>query len=932
MNMMRVTKRNGEQQLVSFDKVTKRLKVLCEMEPKLKNVDYTGIAQKVISRIYDGVNTYELDELAAEQCTQKGVDHINYSILASRIAISNNQKRTSPSFSETISILYNNTDVNGKPSPLIADKVYSFVKKNKTKLNSYIDYRRDYNFNYFALKTLEKAYLMKINNIIVERIQHMFMRVAAGLYPNSIRDVLETYDLLSQKYFIHATPTLFHSGTPKPQLLSCFLLEVGDSVEGMYTAMKNCALISKWAGGIGCHIHSIRGKNSVIRSTNGKSNGIVPMLRVFNDVARHINQSGKRNGSFAMYLEPWHPDIMEFLECKKNHGDEDARARDLFYAMWIPDLFMERVMKNENWTLFCPDKCKGLVEAYGQDFKNLYERYESDESNIIRTLPAREIWISILNSQMETGTPYICYKDACNLKSNQKNLGTIKSSNLCTEIIEYSNENEYACCTLASIGLPKYLIPFDKSSLGKVTIYTIEGCKACEWTKRLLDSHEIGYTLINVVDDDDKDEKTDIDPNTMTMTELYNTIRDVPIESAAPAMDFSFPIIYSNREITEGQFVEEEIGGFTELYNKIKHTFDFVKLKTVVRRIVKNLNNVIDLNFYPVEETKRSNLKHRPIGIGIQGLADVYAQFRYSFDSDEAKQLNKEIFATIYYSACQMSMELAKERNERMVEFKSQIKGKILPELYDEKALKSCRGVKLYHELKVSQCEVERDEFLGSYSSFNGSPISQGKFQFDLWKQEPLSKVAGVEFDWEGLRNDIMEHGMRNSLLMAPMPTASTSQILGNNECIEPFTSNIYSRSTLAGQFVIINKYLQQDLLDIGLWDNRLKDQIIIDDGSIQNIKSIPRVIRNLYKISWDLSMKDVIDQAADRAIYICQSQSLNLWVKNPDTNKLSSMHMYSWKKGLKTGMYYLRRRAVVKAQQFSIDPEQNDDCLMCGS
>ena len=903
--MMRVTKRNGSSEQVSFDKVTNRLRLLCEMEPKLKNVDHLEIAQKVISRIYDGVHTYELDELAAEQCTQKGVDHINYNILAGRIAVSNNQKRTSPSFSETITSLYNNTDVNGEPSPLISDEVFAFVKKNKTKLNSYIDYRRDYNFDYFSLKTLEKAYLMKINNVIAERIQHMFMRVSLGLYPNSIKDALETYDLLSQKYFIHATPTLFHSGTPRPQLLSCFLLEVGDSVDGMYSAMKNCALISKWAGGIGCHIHSIRGNNSRIRSTNGKSNGIVPMLKVFNDIARHINQSGKRNGSFAMYLEPWHPDIMAFLECKKNHGDEDARARDLFYAMWMPDLFMERVVKNESWTLFCPDKCKGLVEAYGDDFKILYEKYEADESNIIKRMPAREIWMAILNSQMETGTPYICYKDACNKKSNQKNLGTIKSSNLCTEIIEYSNENEYACCTLASIGLPKYVIPFDVSTLTNITVYTIDNCKMCQYVKNMLTFYDVDYTTV----------KIDLDNDTELAT--------LAEKSGKSPDDLSFPLVFKDTVL---------VGGFTELYNLFRPTFDFEKLISVVRRIVKNLNNVIDLNFYPVEETKRSNLKHRPVGIGVQGLADVYAQFKYPFDSDEAKQLNREIFAVIYYTACQMSMELARDRNERMVEFKAQIKGKILPELYSKTAMKNCRGVKLYHELNVSQCEIERDSFLGSYSSFIGSPISEGKFQFDLWGKEPIKEVSGMTLDWEQLRTDIMTHGIRNSLLLAPMPTASTSQILGNNECIEPFTSNIYSRSTLAGQFIVINKFLQKDMLSIGLWNNSLKDQIIINDGSIQNIKNIPTIIKELYKISWDLSMKDVIDQAADRAIYVCQSQSLNLWIKNPDTNKLSSMHMYSWKKGLKTGIYYLRRRAVSKAQQFSIDPEQNDECLMCGS
>ena len=920
--MMRVTKRDGTLELVSFDKVTNRLRVLCVMNPPLTNVDYTGIAQKVISRIYDGVHTYELDELAAEQCTQKGVEHINYSILASRIAISNNQKRTSPSFSETITLLYNNVDINGKPSPLIATKVHQFVKKNKTKLNSYIDYSRDFDFDYFSLKTLEKAYLMRINNEIVERIQHMFMRVAAGLYPNSIKDVLETYDLLSQKFFIHATPTLFHSGSPKPQLLSCFLLEVDDSVEGMYTAMKNCALISKWAGGIGCHIHSVRGKNSVIRSTNGKSNGIVPMLRVFNDVARHINQSGKRNGSFAMYLEPWHPDIMEFLECKKNHGDEDARARDLFYAMWIPDLFMERVATGADWSLFCPDRCKGLPEAYGDDFKKLYESYECDPANVLRTLPARDIWRTILDSQMETGTPYICYKDACNRKSNQKNLGTIKSSNLCTEIIEFSSPDEYACCTLASIGLPMYVLPFDETTIGHITIYTIEGCKACTYSKKLMDAYGLTYTAIQVVDSDDAHSTTE---GFIGEDQLHHklTIETTVVVEGSESEPVTYPIIYED---------SKRVGGFSELYRRFRPTFDFKTLYTVVRRIVKNLNNVIDLNFYPVEETKRSNLKHRPLGIGVQGLADVYARFKYPFDSDEAKQLNKEIFATIYYSAITMSMELSRDRNEKMQEFKSLIKGKRLPELYDSSAMKNCTGVKLYHELKVSHCEIDRDQFLGSYSSFIGSPISKGLFQFDLWESTPLKQVGDLVLDWEQLRLDIMKHGVRNSLLLAPMPTASTSQILGNNECIEPFTSNIYSRSTLAGQFVIINKYLQKDLIDIGLWDKSLRDRIIIDDGSVQSITSIPKVIRDLYKISWDLSMKAVIDQAADRGIYVCQSQSLNLWIKQPDTNILSSMHMYSWKKGLKTGMYYLRRRAVAKAQQFTIAPVVEDECLMCGS
>ena len=905
--MMRVTKRNGESETVSFDKVTNRLRILCNIYPKLTEVNFVEIAQKVISRIYDGVHTYELDELAAQQCTQKGVDHIEYNVLASRIAISNNQKSTSPSFSETIYMLYNNLDVNGQPSPLIADDVYRFVLKNKNKLNDYIDYNRDYNFDYFALKTLEKAYLMRLNDVVVERIQHLFMRVSVGLYPNSMKDVLETYDLLSNKYFIHATPTLFHSGTPRPQLLSCFLMGVGDSVEGMYNAIKNCALISKWAGGIGCHIHSIRGKNSIIRSTNGRSNGTIPMLRVFNDTARHINQSGKRNGSFAMYMEPWHPDIMEFLECKKNHGDEDARARDLFYAMWIPDLFMERVKSGENWSLFCPDKCKGLPEAYGEDFRTLYLSYEENPSNIEKSLPARDVWKSILNSQKETGTPYLCFKDACNIKSNQKNIGTIKSSNLCTEIIEYSDEEEYACCTLASIGLPNFVEPFLKSQIKSVKIYSIDNCQACEYSKKLLMSKKINeFAEMNI-------EKIDLaDEERIEVLE-----KEIGSEN-----ELKFPVILINNKY---------IGGFNELFNYFRPTFNFNKLMRVVKRVVKNLNKVIDINFYPVIETKRSNLKHRPLGVGVQGLADVFAMFKYSFDSEEAKQLNKEIFAAIYYASCEMSMEIARERERPLNDLKKQLRGVDIPELYSKDFLKNTRGNKLYHLLKVSRFELDRDKYLGSYSSFNGSPISEGKFQFDLWGEEPIRKVNDIVLDWDGLRQKIIKYGFRNSLLLAPMPTASTSQILGNNECIEPFTSNIYSRSTLAGQFIVINKFLQRDLIDIDLWDNDIKDQIILNNGSIQSLVKLPKIIRDLYKISWDLSMKSVIDMSADRGIYVCQSQSLNLWMEDPTNSKLTSMHMYSWKKGLKTGMYYLRRRAVAKAQQFSIDPEK-EECLMCGS
>ena len=905
-NILHVIKRDGSKEVVSFDKVTGRLKKLSEMKPMLENVNYFKIAQMVVSRIYDNVHTHELDELAAQQCTQKGVDHIEYNILASRIAISNNHKRTSPSFSETATILYNNVDNSNNHSPLIDEDIYNFIMKNKTKINAKIDYQRDYNFDYFALKTLEKAYLIKINGCIIERIQHMIMRVSLGIHKGySLKDVLETYDLISNKYFTHATPTLFHSGTPRPQLLSCFLLGIDDSVKGMYKALSDCAEISKWAGGIGCHIHDIRGENSLIRSTNGKSNGLVPMLKVFNECARHINQSGKRNGSFAMYLEVWHPDIIPFLECKKNHGDENARARDLFYAVWVCDLFMERLKKNQDWCLFCPDKCKNLTNTYGEEFNKLYLSYEKDESNIIKKLPAQTIWKEILFSQMETGTPYICYKDKANIKSNQKNIGTIKSSNLCTEIMEYSDSKEYACCTLASINLTRFVDKYDIGKVKEIKIYSKTDCKFCKYSKDYLDSYKLNYTEINL--DDDKERQDFFDKLNANNDKKLNTV----------------PQIYINKK---------HIGGFDQLIHYFRPKYNYKKLIEVSSIVTKNLNRIIDINYYPVIETKRSNFKHRPLGIGVQGLADVYSLFKCSFDSEQASQLNKNIFACIYYGSCKTSMELAKERNQGMIELKKLIRTTEIPELYDSSKFQhNTRISKLYHLLKPNIYELEMNNYDGSYSSFENSPISKGEFQFDLWKMSPISKVDNVKLDWNELKNDIKTHGMRNSLLLAPMPTASTSQILGNNECIEPFTSNIYSRSTLAGQFLVINKYLQDILLRINLWNSDLKDKIILDNGSIQKIEEIPKSIKEIYKISWELSMKSLIDQAAERGIYVCQSQSLNLWVKNPDVNKLSSMHMYAYHKGLKTGIYYLRRRSVAQAQNFSIDPEK-EECLMCSS
>ena len=907
---MRVKKRNGELQEVSFDKVIKRLKHLCEMKPTLDTIDVTEIAQKVCARIYDGVSTRELDELAGEQCTQKSVDHLQYSKLASRIIISNNHKNTPDSFAETIRVLFNNKDVHGKEYPLISKKVYDFTMNNAAQLEDYIDYTRDYNFDYFGFKTLEKAYLMKINNVIVERIQHLIMRVSIGIHSDNITDALETYDLISSKCFTHATPTLFHSGTPRPQLLSCFLLGVEDSVAGMYKAITDCAQISKWAGGIGVHIHDIRGENARIRSTNGHSNGIIPMLKVYNEVARHINQSGKRNGSFAIYLEPHHPDIMAFLEAKKNHGDENARARDLFYAVWISDLFMKRVKSKQMWTLMCPDKCKGLSDVYGEEYEKLYCEYESDPDNIVKQIPAQHIWKEILISQMETGTPYICYKDAANNKTNHKNIGTIKSSNLCTEIFEYSDHKEYACCTLASIALGTFVEPFDTSSINSVKIYSKTDCEMCVHSKNYLDSFHIPYEEVNL-DDPDKRNRffaklnrfTDDDDDLIT----------------------SVPQIYIN---------DKHIGGFDDLYTYFKPTFNFKKLHNVTKVVTNNLNKIININFYPVKETMVSNHRHRPLGIGVQGLADVYAMFKCSFDSKAAALLNKQIFATIYHASCEKSMQLAKDRCSNMSDLKTRL-GSIssIPDYYDTTfELPNLKTNSLYHKLQPTKEELNRDSHLGAYSTFIGSPIHNGQFQFDLWKETPIDKVAGIDFNWDTLRNDIKNHGMRNSLLLAPMPTASTSQILGYNECIEPFTSNIYSRGTLAGQFLVINKYLQDDLIRLKIWDSKIKDSIILDNGSVSTIKTIPKVIKTTYKTAWDLSMKSLIDQAADRGAYVCQSQSLNLWIQNPDISKLSSMHFYSWSKGLKTGIYYLRRRAVSKAQTFSIEVQSEPECLMCSS
>ena len=836
-----VTKRDGSSEEVSFDKILRRIKTLS----KSLTINSTKVTREITSQMYNGINTSELDELGAQTAASLSTEHPDYGILASRIIISNHHKNTSPSFSETIRTLYENVDKNNNNSSLVSKELYNIVQKNKAKLNDIIKYDRDFLFDYFGFKTLEKSYLMRVNGKIIERPQHLLMRVSLGIHGKNIKEAIKTYDLMSNKYFIHATPTLFNAGTPRPQLSSCFLMAMkDDSIDGIYSTLKDCALISKWAGGIGLHVHNIRAKNSVIRGTNGISNGLVPMLRVFNNTARYVDQGGgKRNGSIAIYLEPWHSDIFDFLLLRKNHGNEEERARDLFYAMWVSDLFMERVKENGDWTLMCPDECPGLADCYGEDFRKLYEKYESENKGK-RVVKAQELWFAILESQIETGTPYLLFKDACNRKSNQQNLGTIKSSNLCCEIVEYSSPDEFAVCNLASIALSSYVNIEEKS-------------------------------------------------------------------------------------------------------------FDYEKLGKIVKVVTRNLDKIIDVNFYPIPETRRSNMLHRPIGIGVQGLADVFAMMELPFDSEEARLVNKKIFETIYYYSMETSMEIAKKRESTVNK---------LRKLEKEEEPNKKEIDKLKDEISLIPEEIGRSKYVGAYSSFEGSPLSVGKFQFDLWNESEI--IDGDYKDrWEKLRKDVMRYGTRNSLLVAPMPTASTSQILGNNECFEPFTSNIYLRRTLAGEFVVINRHLIRNLLDNNLWSTDMKNRIIKDNGSIQNIDEIPNKLKSIYKTTWELSNKAIIDMASDRGKFICQSQSMNLFIDKPDFSKLSSMHFYSWNKGLKTGIYYLRTKPVAAAQQFTIEPEKrrsgvesvesetnnsptpaptqqaimacrrdNPDCLMCGS
>jgi ribonucleoside-diphosphate reductase alpha subunit len=788
---MLVVKRDGRHESVKFDKITARIEKLCYgLDSNFVNT--VDIAKKVINGIYDGVTTVELDNLAAETAASLTTSHPDYAKLAARIAISNLHKTTSKSFSNTMKRLYTYIDPKtDKNASLLSKEAYGVIKNNAALLDSTIIYDRDFSYDYFGFRTLERSYLIKLDGKPVERPQHMLMRVAVGIHMDDIDSVIETYNLLSEKWFTHATPTLFNAATPKPQMSSCFLLTMkDDSIDGIYDTLKQTAKISQSAGGIGLSIHNVRAQGSYIKGTNGVSNGIVPMLRNFDMTARYVDQGGgKRKGSFAIYLEPWHADVFDFLELKKNHGKEEMRARDLFYALWIPDLFMKRVENNEEWSLFCPNEAPGLADCYGEEFEKLYEKYER-EGKFRKQIKAQDLWFEIMESQMETGTPYMMYKDAANKKSNQKNLGTIKSSNLCTEIIEYTSPDEVAVCNLASLALPKFVI--------------------------------------------------------------------------------------------DG-------------------SFDHQKLYDVTYTVAKNLNKVIDRNYYPVPEAEYSNKKHRPIGLGIQGLADAFLLLRMPFESEEARGLNKDIFETMYFAAMTASKDLAIEE--------------------------------------------------GPYETFKGSPVSKGIFQFDMWGVTPGSN----RWDWTSLKKEVKKHGVRNSLLMAPMPTASTSQILGNNETFEPYTTNIYNRRVLSGEFIVVNKHLLRDLIELGLWNDSMKNKLIQANGSVQDIAEIPQNIKDLYKTVWEISQKAIIEMAADRGAYVCQSQSMNIHLRDPNFGKLTSMHFYAWKAGLKTGMYYLRSNAATDAIKFTVAKDQHqepdveaikaqneadmacslddpDDCIACGS
>jgi ribonucleotide reductase alpha subunit len=1016
---MYVTKRSGEREIVAFDKILQRIKKLGQ-EANIR-INYTTLVMKVIDQLYDGISTTKIDELSAEQCASLASTHHDYNILAGRIVVSNHHKNTEESFSSVMKSLYNYLDKNGKQSPLVSKELYDFVLENDAELDAMCDYSRDYLIEYFGFKTLDRAYLIKIDKITAERPQHMWLRVAVGIHcgkdhvsgPTVMDHIKKTYDLMSQKYFTHATPTLFNAGTPHQQLSSCFLLAMeSDSMDGIYNTLKDCAMISKWAGGIGLHIHNIRATGSHIRGTNGTSTGIVPMLRVFNHTAKYVDQGSKRHGSFAIYLEPWHADIELFLQMRKNHGDEELKARDLFYALWIPDLFMKRVKEDGMWTLMCPDECPGLADVYGDDFDKLYIEYETTRK-CRKTVKARDLWFQVLDAQMETGTPYLCYKDAANKKSNQQNVGTIKSSNLCvapeTKILTDKGHIEIQSLVGEKVNVwnGEQFSEVEVVKTGEnqelIDVYTSDGCKlsctkyhkfynsqgklveACNlnsgdelltcdfpivdgeylvddspipnylgnvsiqsklnWFSKIVDtfgkidntciiltfpSNEYAINVKLILQTCGIQTKVDsvtiiLDMNNIcklnrlgfSSDKISNISLQNHDENKRRDAIFVSKIIHNGRISDTYCFTEPlrhagvfngiitsqcseiiEYSDATEsavcnlasialpaFYNSTTKTYDYEKLHDVTRTITYNLNRVIDINYYPTPKTEKSNKRHRPIGLGVQGLSDVFMMMDIPFASDEAKLVNKMIFETIYHAALTESCAIAK---------------------------------------------VD-----GPYETFVGSPASKGQLQFDLWGKEPLAD----RYDWTTLKSDIMTYGIRNSLLLAPMPTASTSQILGYNECIEPITSNIYSRRTIAGEFIMANKYLMNDLIRLDLWNEKIKNSMVANHGSIQHIEAIPQDIKEKYKTVWEIPMRAVIDMAADRGAYICQSQSLNLWVEDPNYSTLTSMHFYAWSKGLKTGIYYLRRRGRHQAQQFTIEPEKKDlgeqseeICEMCSA
>lgn len=1020
---MYVTKRSGEREIVAFDKILQRIKKLGQ-EAGIK-INYTTLVMKVIDQLYDGISTTKIDELSAEQCASMASTHPDYNVLAGRIVVSNHHKNTAATFSEAMDQLWNYLDKHDKHSPLVSQNLYDVVQAHRDELNAMCDYERDYLIDYFGFKTLDRAYMMKVNRVTVERPQHMWLRVAIGIHGDNMVRIRETYDLMSQKFFTHATPTLFNAGTPHPQLSSCFLIAMeSDSIEGIYNTLKDCALISKWAGGIGMHIHNIRASGSHIRGTNGASNGIVPMLRVFNNTAKYVDQGGgKRNGSFAIYLEPWHADVELFLQMRKNHGDEELKARDLFYALWMPDLFMERIKADGQWTLMCPDECPGLADVYGDAFKELYTSYETAGRGR-KTVKARDLWFQIMDAQMETGTPYLVYKDAANKKSNQQNVGTIKSSNLCVapetpiltdkghveiqsvegKCVNVWNGEQFSEVTVRKTGENQELIE----------VYTTDGCKlsctkyhkfytingetieakdlsvgdellTCEFPvidgpDDFPDAYNEGFwteanytpfpTTANMKSKMDWlsgicDNYGNVSSQNQLTLELNTHHRAHNVKLILQTCGIQISFRSSSITLSSNQLQKMFVLGFSPRTTKIfqaqlpttgldepvsvrvtkivmegrrsdtycfteplRHagvfgglltsqcseileysdkdetavcnlaslalpafvntetsppTFDYEKLHRVSRVVTYNLNRVIDVNYYPTEKTRRSNMRHRPIGIGVQGLADVFMLMGLPFTSEGARTINRDIFETIYHAAVTESCEMAKAE--------------------------------------------------GAYETFRGSPADVGKLQFDLWGVTPSDR-----YDWTALKQSVKEYGMRNSLLMAPMPTASTSQILGYNECIEPITSNIYSRRTIAGEFIMANKYLMKDLMDVGMWNERVKNSIVANHGSIQHLGDLPELIREKYRTVWEIPMRGIIDMAADRGAYICQSQSLNLWLEDPNYSLLTSMHFYAWSKGLKTGIYYLRRRARHQAQQFTIEPdkkpaeESEEICEMCSA